>query len=85
MNIGELTEGYFEMDLKQKKEVLNKILAQCIIQIEVVGVSPQELLEHIEQLKEKAVSREHYEVAEVFKVIKNKLLKVEFKAGRYEL
>ena len=73
MDIWDLTRGYFEKTEIQKKRVHNKILAQCIYQLEIEGVPIVRLNNRIEELIEKAVEREHYEVAEVLRIIKGEL------------
>ena len=75
MNVGELTKGYFSKDETEKERVINRILSECLIEIEVGGVNQNRLKEHIKMLQQKAVDNEHYEVAEVFKVVINRLEK----------
>jgi hypothetical protein len=73
MNIGELTTGYFSKCDIERELIISRILGECLIEIEVGGVTQKRLKEHIKMLQDKAVENEHYEVAEVFKIVVNKL------------
>lgn len=75
MNVGELTIGYFSKDETEKERVINRILAECLVEMQGGGVRQKRLEEHIKMLQQKAVDNEHYEVAEVFKVVINRLQK----------
>lgn len=73
MNVGDLTIGYFSKDETERERVINRILAECLLEIKVGNVNQNRLKEHIKILQTKAVDKEHYEVAEVFKVVINRL------------
>ena len=53
MNIGELTTGYFSKCDIERELIISRILGECLIEIEVGGVTQKRLKEHIKMLQDK--------------------------------
>lgn len=75
------TKGYFNMTDTEKEVLQTKLFVELFINTYDLPIERTMVADHLEKLEGKAVRQEHYEVAELIKVVHRELQNVDYRSG----
>lgn len=75
------TKGYFNMTTDEKEVLQTKLFVELFIKTYDLPIEREIVTEHLTKLEIKAVKQEHYEVAELIKVVHKELQNVDYGNG----
>ncbi len=76
MDLRKITAGYFNMSDDKKQEIQISIIAECLIAVYIHEISKEVLFKHLDEIEQKGLEREDYEIAEVMSKTKDKLKEI---------
>jgi hypothetical protein len=81
MNLLNDTKGYFKMTQQEKETLQMKLFLELLVNTYQLPMEKDDVKKHLNKLESKAVINEHYEVAELIKIVHNELKEMDYGYG----